>query len=163
MDTLLEAMDEEAAGLAAIQIGVPRRIFLLRNGYDKKKERAENNVYINPVIISKSRELKNGTEACLSIPGMHASFKRPKQVTLEYFDLNGDLQRETFTGFWARAVMHEMDHLDGRLITVHLEKTLAKRQKRTKFKMILDQAATNRIRKRRAKNKRARKMRQRTR
>lgn len=155
MDDLLNQLDTEAAGLAAVQIGVPRRIFLLRNGFDEETKQVENNVYINPEIISKSKETKKGGEGCLSLPGVGASFPRPKQVTLSYMDFYGEFHQETFTGFWARAVCHEMDHLNATLITKHLEKQLAKQVPRNKFGMKLTPQSVNRIAKRRQKKKRA--------
>jgi peptide deformylase len=134
MDTILDVLDDEAAGIAAVQIGFPHRIFLLRNGTDEDGN-ATNNVYINPTIVSKSRKTKRGGEACLSLPGMSATFSRPKSVTLQFVDLDGEVQTETFDGFWARAVMHEMDHLNGTLITRHLEEQIAKQPRRTSFGM----------------------------
>lgn len=160
MDSLLNELDEEAAGLAAIQIGYPRAIFLLRNGVGKDGK-PENNVYINPTIVSVSKEQKNSGEACLSLPGMGARFKRPKSVTLQYFDLNGQTYTETFTNFWSRAVMHEMDHLNGTLISKHLEQTIAKQPSRTSFGMRVTPQRRNVIEKRRAANKRAKKTRRR--
>lgn len=158
MDALLNALDEQAAGLAAVQVGYPRRIFLLRNGKDAEGK-AFNNAYINPTIINSSRETKNDNEACLSLPHMVARFPRPKSLTLEYMDMYGELHRETFEGFWARAVMHEINHLDGILISQHLEKTIAKQPRKTKFGMKLTPHRRKVIANRRAKNKRARKAR----
>lgn len=153
MDEILDILDEEAAGLAAVQIGFPRRIFLLRNSTNSAGE-AENNVYINPAIISKSRETKKAPEGCLSLPGMGAVFPRSKSVVLEYMDLAGDIHTETFSGFWARAVQHEIDHLNGVLITRHLEKQ-ATRQSGMQNTSQRKKA----IAKRRAKKKRARRAR----
>jgi len=155
MDDILNALGDDAAGLAAVQVGVPRRIFLLRNGKNADGE-VENNVYINPTIISRSRETKKDGEACLSLPGMGAVFPRPKSVVLQYMDIDGRTHEETFTGFWARAVMHEMDHLNGVLITKHLEEQLTKQVKKTKFGMKVTPQRTKTIAQRRAKNKRAR-------
>jgi peptide deformylase len=158
MDTLLDALDDEAAGLAAVQIGFPHRIFLLRNGVGEDGK-AFNNVYINPRLVAVSKETKVDGEACLSLPGMGARFERPKEVTLEYFDIDHELQTQTFTGFWARAVMHEMDHLNGTLILKHLEKQLAKQPSRTSFGMKRTPHRLKVIAKRRADKKRARKQR----
>jgi len=155
MDALLNALDTEAAGLAAIQVGYPRRIFLLRDGKSPTGE-VENRVFINPIVTSKSKELKNDNEACLSLPHMSGRFRRPKSVTLKYMDINCEFHQETFTGFWARAVMHEMDHLDGHLIIEHVERELAKRPQRTKFGMLLTPHRQKVIAARRAKNRRAR-------
>ncbi len=154
MDSVLTQLDTEAAGLAAIQIGYPRRIFLLRNGINTNGE-AENNVYINPVIIAKSQEQKLDNEACLSLPGMIVRCKRPKSVTIQYFDLNGKIQIETFKGFWSRCVMHEMSHLEGVLITSELEKIASKQVSKTNFGMKITTQNTKRIKDRRNKNKKA--------
>lgn len=156
MDTLLDALDDEAAGLAAVQIGFPHRIFLLRNGTDEEGN-ATNNVYVNPTIVNRSRAVSKGGEACLSLPGMGATFPRPKSVTLEFFDLDGNMQTETFNGFWARAVMHEMDHLNGILITKHLEEQIAKQPRRTSFGMRVTPHREKVIAARRSKKNRARK------
>jgi peptide deformylase len=157
MDTILTELGDEAAGLAAVQIGYPRRIFLLRRD-------GENKVYINPTYTYKSQEKKNFGEACLSLPGVHARFKRSKTVTIEYLDLDGNQNEETFTGFWARAVQHEMDHLDGTLITYHLDQTLTGRTPHKVFKqqegfMKLTPQRRKAIARRRAANKRAKKAR----
>lgn len=155
MDALLNGLGDEAAGLAAVQIGYPRRIFLLRNGKNAAGE-PENNAYINPVLIYQSKETKNDSEACLSLPHMAGRFHRPKSVTLKYMDISGEFHQQTFTGFWARAVMHEMDHLDGRLIVEHMEREVAKRPQRTKFGMLITPHREKVIAARRAKKRRAR-------
>jgi len=158
MDSLLDILDEDAAGLAAIQVGYPRRIFLLRNGVDEEGN-AFNQAYVNPTIVARSSETKLDGEACLSLPHMAARIARPKKVVLEYYDVTGQLQEETFTGFWARAVMHEMDHLNGILLSQHLEKQIGKQVPRNKFGMKLTPQRKNVIARRRAANKRARKAR----
>jgi peptide deformylase len=158
MDELLNQLDEQAAGLAAIQIGVPRRIFLLRNGTDAEGKTI-NNAYINPTLINISKETKKDDEACLSLPGFSCRFPRPKVVELEYFDIQGNVQRQIFKGFFARAVMHEMGHLQGELITKHFEKEISKRPRRTKFGMKLTEQKIKQIHERRTKSKLARKAR----
>ena len=150
MDDVLNELDEEAAGLAAIQVGYPKRIFLLRNGVNADGE-AFNNAYINPTILFQSKDSKRGSEACLSLPGMGITHNRPKSVTLQYFDLSGELHNQTFTGFWAKAVAHEMDHLEGVMINQHLEKQLGKQSNRTKFGMKLTPQRRKAIAKRRKK------------
>jgi len=155
MDAILDALDEEAAGLAAVQIGFPHRIFLLRNGTNEEGN-PTNNVYVNPNVVAKSKAITKDGEACLSLPGMGALVPRPKSVTLQYFDLDGNVQEETFTGFWARAVMHEMDHLDGQLISKYIEEQMSKQPSRTKFGMRITPHRTKVIAQRRAKNKCAR-------
>jgi len=148
MDALLDVLGDSAAGLAAVQVGYPKRIFLLREGN-------KNRAFINPVITAMSNEQKRDGEACLSLPGFGAVFKRPKSVTIQYHDLDGTVFTETFTGFWARAVCHEMDHLNGKLIAHHFEQEVAKQDRRTKFGMLLTPHRRKVIANRRAKNKRA--------
>jgi peptide deformylase len=148
MDATLRDLEDGAAGVAAVQIGYPKRIFLLR-----KDE--ENRVFINPTVIARSRETRKRPEACLSLPGLVVHTHRPKSVTIKYFDLENDEHTETFTGFWAQAVCHEMDHLNGTLLTRHLEAQYAKTETRTKFGMKVDAHRRKTIAKRRAKNKRA--------
>lgn len=159
MDAILDELDTEAAGLAAVQIGFPHRIFLLRNGFDSETDKVYNNAYINPEILSVSKAIKADGEACLSLPGMGARIKRPKSVTLGYFDLSGVWQTETFDGFWARAVMHEMDHLNGMMITHHLEDQLGNHVRRSSFGMKLTPHRQTVINKRRSKKRNARKQR----
>ncbi len=148
MDEILDELGDEAAGIAAPQIGYPRRIFLLR-----KDDR--NIVYINPIITEKSENQKRDGEGCLSLPGMGVTVKRYKAITLEYIDINGKFQSEKFTGFWARAVQHEIDHLNGRLLSHHLEEELHKQVRKTSFGMRLTPQKMKQIAQRRAKNRRA--------
>lgn len=148
MDAVLDVLGDTAAGLAAVQVGYPKRIFLLR-------ENGTNRAFINPVIVSQSQEMKKDGEACLSLPGFGAVFKRPKRVELQYHELDGAVKREVFEGFWARAICHEMDHLNGVLITHHLEKEVAKQVRQTKFGMKLTPHRCKVIADRRARNKRA--------
>lgn len=148
MDAVLDVLGDTAAGLAAVQIGYPKRIFLLR-------ENGVNRAFINPVVVSQSQEMKKDGEACLSLPGFGAVFKRPKRVELQYHELDGTVKREVFEGFWARAICHEMDHLNGVLITHHLEKEVAKQVRQTKFGMKLTPHRCKVIADRRARNKRA--------
>lgn len=148
MDSILDILDDQAAGLAAVQVGYPKRIFLLR-------QNKVNRAFINPVVLSKSKESKRDGEACLSLPGMGAVFKRPKRVTLQYHDLDGSTHTEEFTGFWARAVMHEMDHLNGIIIAHHLQDAAGNREVRTPFGMKLTPHSRKVVANRRARNKRA--------
>jgi len=161
MDNVLTELGDEAAGLAAVQIGYPKRIFMLRRN-------EENKVFINPTLISVSNEKHTSGEACLSLPGVFARFKRPKAVTIHFQDLDGDTHTEDFRGFWARAVMHEMDHLNGTLIIEHIEKQQATTRRSRSFRnqegfMYITPDSTKAIRKRRAKNKLARTARKRNR
>lgn len=159
MDALLDALDEAAVGIAAVQIGYPKRIFLLRETKHDvltNTDKSVNRAFVNPVIVSQSQGMKRDGEACLSLPGFGAVFKRPKSVTLQYFDIESDtIKIETFNGFWARAICHEMDHLNGTLIAHHLEQQMLVHRSRTKFGMQLTPHRRKVIADRRAQRKRA--------
>jgi peptide deformylase len=110
---LLEAMNEtmvasNGVGLAANQIGVSVKVFILKN-------ETSFNEFINPEILSQSDLVPFEGEACLSIPGALATTKRYSTLKLKWFDRFGIEKQETFTGFRAFAVQHEMDHLNGKL------------------------------------------------
>jgi peptide deformylase len=146
MNDLLNELGDNAAGLAAVQVGYPKRIFLLRiNG--------ENEAFINPIVVNKTG-IRKRQEACLSLPGMAVTTRRPKRVTLKYFDIDGNIQERTFTGFQAQAVSHEMDHLNGTLVSHHLQEVYSNTVRRTKFGMKLTPHRLKVIKKRRAKKKR---------
>ena len=100
-------------GLAAVQIAVLKRIFVI----------SVNNTYfeaINPKIISFSGT-QTGQEGCLSIPGKQCNVTRPNKVTVEFFDRFGNPITLTATDFMARAICHENDHLDGILYIDHVK------------------------------------------
>ncbi|MBR6737661.1 MAG: peptide deformylase [Clostridia bacterium] len=105
-DTLKKA---NGAGLAAVQVGVLRRIFLVIKG-----ESIEDGVYemLNPEIIKESGE-QYGTEGCLSVPGKWGEVKRPYKVTVKYQDRYGKPKTLKAEGFLAKAICHEYDHLNG--------------------------------------------------
>ena len=100
---------EEGAGLAAPQIGVPLRAVVIdvNEGYYE---------LVNPEIISVKGE-QTGPEGCLSVKGKQGTVTRPEKVKVEYRDRNGRKHKLTADGFFARAVCHELDHLDGILYT----------------------------------------------
>jgi peptide deformylase len=146
MDAILTQLGDEAAGLAAVQIGYPKRIFLLRNNN-------ENKAYINPVVIAHSKEKRRRPEACLSLPGMVVRTERPKSITLQYLDLNGQQHTEHFEGFYSQCVAHEMDHLNGILLVKHLQEQYDNQSRRTSFGMKLTPQKRKAIAKRRAKKR----------
>lgn len=100
---------EDGAGLAAPQIGIDRRIVVI----DVEEGFFE---LINPVIISEKGE-QVGSEGCLSVKGKQGTVARPEKVKCEYRDRYGKKHKLTAEGFFARAVCHELDHLDGILYT----------------------------------------------
>lgn len=103
---MLETMhDAEGAGLAAPQVGVLRRLIIVDVGEGPI-------VMVNPTLISQVGE-KVEVEGCLSIPGFAGTVKRPEKLVVRYLDLEGNSQDLEAEGFLAKAVCHEIDHLNG--------------------------------------------------
>ena len=106
-DTLIKA---NGVGLAAPQVGILRRIFLVDVGVDEK----DHNIieFINPKIVATEGHQEE-VEGCLSVPGKYGVTSRPMTVTVEALDRNGNTFRYTGTGLYGRCLCHENDHLDG--------------------------------------------------
>lgn len=106
----------DGCGLAAPQIGVSLRVVIvdgtgMTDVYDYLKDFKR--VLINPVIVDESETKCQYNEGCLSVPGIYADVTRPTSMTVEYYNENFELVRETFDKFACRMVQHEMSHLDG--------------------------------------------------
>ncbi len=107
-------------GLAAVQIGVPKRILVIDvTTNDEKKEPLS---FINPVIKRLSNETSVYEEGCLSIPDTFIEIERPKICEVEYIDLNGKKRNLKCDGLLSTCLQHEINHLDGKLIIDHLSK-----------------------------------------
>jgi peptide deformylase len=120
-DDMLETMyDAPGIGLAAIQVGVPRRMLVI----DLAKEDEPKNplVFINPQILSTSDEPSLYEEGCLSIPEYYAEVERPASLTVRYQDVNGNTQELAADGLLATCLQHEIDHLNGVLFIDHISK-----------------------------------------
>lgn len=114
VDEMLDLMYEhEGVGLAANQVGLPYRIFVMNPTGDSQKPEEER-VVINPVL-TRARGTQVREEGCLSLPGVHAEVTRSKHIHLEGYDLDGNHISLDLEDFPARVVQHETDHLDGRL------------------------------------------------
>jgi peptide deformylase len=109
-------------GLAANQVGLPYRLFILNLTGDPA-EKEEELVFINPEII-KRKGTTEGEEGCLSFPGMYGQVKRAAKVVIEAFDLNGEGFEYSLDELAARAVQHESDHLDGVLFIDRMADTV---------------------------------------
>ena len=120
-DDMLETMyDAPGIGLAAIQIGVPRRMLVIdvaREGEDKQPQ-----VFINPEILKSSEERSVYEEGCLSIPDYYAEVERPAVITLKYLDRDGKEQTIDADGLLATCLQHEIDHLNGVLFIDHISR-----------------------------------------
>lgn len=113
----------EGIGLAAPQIGLPIRLFVIDAdpmAEDFPECKGFKRVFINAHITSYSEDKVTEGEGCLSIPGIHESVQRPNKITVEYMDENFTPHTETFEGFAARVVQHEYDHIDGVLFIDHI-------------------------------------------
>ena len=103
----------KGVGLAAPQVGWSRRLFVMNPTGDRKDER----VWVNPVIVAKSKETARSQEGCLSIPEVYAKIDRSVRIKIEGYDLEGNEVSLELADFPARICQHETDHLDGLLIT----------------------------------------------
>jgi peptide deformylase len=106
----------EGAGLAAIQVGSPLRLFLIDAGVAGRAPTDPPLVFINPEIVSISDEAQTGDEGCLSFPGIFVPVKRGMRATVRATDLDGNVFTFEGSGLCARALQHENDHLTGRLL-----------------------------------------------
>ena len=98
-------------GLAGPQVGAMQRIFVMDAGW--KEGKPDPLVCLNPMLQEVSEERATNSEGCLSIPGISADVSRPAQVQMVWTGLNGGRYVQSFTGFAAACVQHELDHLDG--------------------------------------------------
>ena len=121
MDDMLETMyDSKGIGLAAIQIGVPKRIIVL--DISKEENKKEPMFFVNPVIKNKNLKLSTYEEGCLSVPNQFAEIDRPSECIVEYLDFNGQEKLLEAKGLLATCIQHEMDHLEGILFIDYLSK-----------------------------------------
>jgi peptide deformylase len=116
--------DAAGVGLAATQVGVLRRLFVFQLGSDDEEaeEEAETFAVVNPEIVERSEESEVDDEGCLSLQGVHVPIERHLRITVEGVDERGEPVRHELEALAARAVQHEIDHLDGTLI---LDRTTA--------------------------------------
>ncbi|MCC5618931.1 peptide deformylase [Nostoc sp. CHAB 5824] len=149
LDQLVEDMfetmyDAPGIGLAAIQVGVPKRVLVIDlqpddadaepvecghdhgHGHGHKHShqptKNEPRIFINPVILDPARELSTYQEGCLSVPEIYADVDRPATCTVRYQDLQGNTHEEALDGLLATCLQHEMDHLEGILFIDHLSR-----------------------------------------
>src|SRR3982751_7004769 len=126
-------------GLAAIQVGVPKRILVidLQEPEEEEGEPVKDpRVFINPEILEHSDQDVPYTEGCLSVPDQYAEVDRPDRIRARWLDLDGKVREEEIEGLLATCLQHEMDHLDGVLFIDHLS--------RLKREMILKKIAKQR-------------------
>ena len=140
LDAMYETMiSSNGIGLAAIQVGVPKRVLVIdlqpddpdgepvECEHDGHKHthpatKKEPRVFINPVIVDPAEELATYQEGCLSVPEIYADVDRPATCTVRYQDLEGNTHEEQMEGLMATCIQHEMDHLEGILFIDHLSR-----------------------------------------
>jgi len=121
MNDMLDTMyDASGIGLAAIQIGIPKRIIVMDIGRDENKK--EPRYFVNPIIKNKNKEKSKYEEGCLSVPDQFAEIERPNSCEVEYLDFDGKKQLLKADGLLATCIQHEMDHLEGILFIDYLSK-----------------------------------------
>ena len=144
IDDMFETMyDAPGIGLAAIQVGVPKRVLVM----DLQEPEEEGGppvkrpmVFINPQILDGSDDLSIYQEGCLSVPDQYADVERPATIRASWMDRDGRIREEQLDGLLATCLQHEMDHLEGILFIDHLSrlkremvlKKLAKQRKEAK-------------------------------
>ncbi len=141
MDDMLETMyAAPGIGLAAIQVGVAKRVIVL----DISAEDEENTpvYFVNPEITWESEEMSVFNEGCLSVPEHYADVERPASVKIKYLDYHGKAHEEKLDGLLATCVQHEIDHLDGIVFIDYLSRLkrmmiIKKVQKATKDSVVL--------------------------
>jgi len=121
MDDMLDTMYEaNGIGLAAIQIGVPKRIIVM--DISKEENKKDPMYFVNPVVKNKNLEKSTYEEGCLSVPNQFAEIDRPSKCEVEYLDYYGEKKILKAEGLLATCIQHEMDHLEGILFIDYLSK-----------------------------------------
>jgi peptide deformylase len=121
IDDMLESMyAADGIGLAAVQIGVPRRVIVM--DLDQKDGKRNPRVYVNPKILWASDDLATFEEGCLSVPEIWEEVERPARIRAQHFDRDGKLVTLEADGLLATCLQHEMDHLEGVLFIDHLSR-----------------------------------------
>ena len=121
MDDMLETMyAAPGIGLAAIQIGVPKRVIVI--DLSKKDEKKNPMYFVNPEILIKSENDATYEEGCLSVPNQFAEINRPDKCKVKYIDYDGKEKVLEAEGLLATCIQHEMDHLEGILFIDYLSK-----------------------------------------
>ena len=140
IDDMFETMyDAPGIGLAAVQVGVPKRLLVIDLqepdpdadpeacddhgcGHDHRPVKRNPRVFINPEILDPSDDISVYSEGCLSVPDIYADVERPAAIRARWQDLDGTVHEEVMEGLMATCLQHEMDHLEGVLFIDHLSR-----------------------------------------
>ena len=121
LDDMLETMySAPGIGLAAVQVGILKRVIVI--DVSKDKEKKDPFFFINPEIVSKSKNTSTYEEGCLSLPGYFAEIERPAECHVKYIDYYGKKKEIKATGLLSTCIQHEIDHLNGVLFIDYLSK-----------------------------------------
>ena len=121
LNDMLETMyAAPGIGLAAIQIGIPKRLLVIDIGRDI--ENRDPHFFINPEILDPAEELGSFEEGCLSVPGVWEEIERPNECNVRFLDINGDEKNIRYSGMMATVIQHEMDHLNGIVFVDYLSR-----------------------------------------
>ena len=121
LNDMLETMyAAPGIGLAAIQIGIPKRLLVIDIGRDN--ENRDPHFFINPEILDPAEELSSFEEGCLSVPGVWEEIERPNECNVRFLDINGDEKNIRYSGMMASVIQHEMDHLNGIVLVDYLSR-----------------------------------------
>ena len=131
VDDMFETMyAAPGIGLAAVQVGVLKRVIVIDISEDKNQPTC----FINPEIVERSGDEKM-EEGCLSVPGIYEPVSRAKDISVHYLDREGNAQELTVNGLLAVCIQHEMDHLDGKLFVDYLSEMKRNRIRKKMEKM----------------------------
>jgi peptide deformylase len=119
-DMLQTMIDAKGIGLAAIQVGVPKRVVVI--DLDPGGPQSKPVYLINPRIVEASEEQTTYNEGCLSVPDIWEDVKRPSRLTVEYTDEKGRTQKVEAEGLLATCLQHEIDHINGLLFIDHISR-----------------------------------------
>ncbi len=128
LNQLLEDMfktmyNADGVGLAAPQIGLPIRIFVIDLTILEDRDpifKGFKKAFINPVIVERSKETVSQEEGCLSLPGINESVSRPVKIRIRYLNEKLEECEEEYGDYFARVIQHEYDHLEGKLFIDHV-------------------------------------------
>ena len=121
LDDMLETMyAAPGIGLAAIQIGIPKRMLVI--DISKDDENKDPHFFINPEILNPAENLSTFEEGCLSVPGVWEEIERPDECNVRFLDINGLEKNIRYSGMMATVIQHEMDHLNGIVFVDYLSR-----------------------------------------
>ena len=121
IEDLFETMHKaNGVGLAAVQIGVPIRVFVIE-AHMENEDFHFRGAFINPKILREWGDQVKHPEGCLSVPGLAGIVERPENIEMEWYDENWEYHKKTFDGYAARIIQHEYDHLEGKVYVDYLD------------------------------------------